>query len=169
MINPLTTSSLPKIRSRTKMPINRVDRVSIFNEKLTFLIPHEWVEVESGEDGTYTYQLPNATSGFFRVSLITARGPLAKLRSSFEERHGRVDVNPSTGNFVAQSEKPTTQDGERIHIYYWYVGGPVAPDLNREAVFSYTVLADLVNDSETQLDVGTIGKLASDASFDHPA
>ena len=49
----------------------RLDEVSIFNDKLTFLIPHEWIEVESGEDGSYLYQVADAQSGWFRVSLIT--------------------------------------------------------------------------------------------------
>src|SRR5215469_9570532 len=124
------------------MTIKRLDAVSIFNDKLRFLIPHEWIEVESDEKDMYQYQLPDAISGFFRVSLITADGPAEKLRKSFQEEHGNVEVNPTTGNLIARSEKASTQDGTRIHIYYWFVGGSVAPRVLREAVFSYTVLAD---------------------------
>src|SRR5215469_7813672 len=62
-----------------RMTIERLDAVSIFNDKLTFLIPHEWIEVESDENDVYQYQLPDAISGFFRVSLITADGPAEKL------------------------------------------------------------------------------------------
>ena len=148
------------------MTIERLDALSIFNDKLTFLIPHEWIEVESDEGDVYQYQVPDATSGFFRVSLITANGPAEKLRQSFEKEHRNVEVNPTTGNFIARSEKALTQDGTRIHIYYWFVGGSVAPDVVREAVFSYTVLADLVDDNETQSDVKIIGQLAADARFD---
>jgi len=133
------------------------------------LIPHEWIEVESDENDVYQYQLPNARSGFFRVSLITGHGPAEKLRKSFQEEHGNVEVTPTTGNFIAGSEKASTQDGTRIHIYYWFVGGSVAPDVIREAVFSYTVLADLVDDSETQSDVKIIGQLVADARFNRPA
>ena len=64
------------------MTIGRLDAVSIFEDKLTFLIPHEWVEVESNENDVYEYQLPNATSGFFRVSLITTDGPAEELREN---------------------------------------------------------------------------------------
>ena len=151
------------------MAIKRLDAVSIFNDKLTFLIPHEWIEVESDENDVYQNQLPDATSGFFRVSLITGHGPAEKLQQSFQEEHGNVEVNPTTGNFIARSEKASTQDGTRIHIYYWFVGGSVAPDVIREAVFSYTVLADLSDDTETQSDVKIIGQLATDARFDRPA
>jgi len=151
------------------MTIKRLDAVSIFNDKLTFLIPHEWIEVESDENDVYQYQLPDATSGFFRVSLITGNGPAEKLRKSFQKEHGNVEVNPTTGNFIARSEKASTQDGTRIHIYYWFVGGSVAPNVIREAVFSYTVLADLGDDSETESDVKTIGQLVAGARFDRPA
>jgi|SRR5579863_1296079 hypothetical protein len=150
------------------MAISRLDRVSIFNDKLTFLIPHEWIEVESDKNDVYQYQLPDARSGFFRVSLISGRGPAEKLRESFIKEHVNVEVTPSTGNFIARSEKTSTQDGTRIHIYYWFVGGYVRPDVIREAVFSYTVLADLVDDSETQSDVKIIGQLIADARFDRP-
>jgi hypothetical protein len=151
------------------MAIKRLDAVSIFNDKLTFLIPHEWIEVESDENDMYQYQLRDAISGFLRVSLITADGPIEKLRKSFQEAHGNVEVNPTTGNFIARSEKASIQDGTRIHIYYWFVGGSVAPDVIREAVFSYTVLADLVDDSETQSDVKIVGQVVADARFDRSA
>ena len=148
------------------MTINRLDAVSIFNDKLTFLIPHEWVEVECDDNDVYQYQLPNATSGFFRVSLITGHGPAEKLRTNFQKVHGNVKVSPTTGNFIARSEKALTQDGTQIHIYYWFVGGSVASDVIREAVFSYTVLADRADDIETQSDVKIIGQLVEDARFD---
>lgn len=151
------------------MTITRLDAVSIFNDKLSFLIPHEWIEVESDENDVYEYQLPNATSGFFRVSLITANGPVEKLRKNFENKHGNVEVNPVTGNFVARSEKTSTQDGTRIHIYYWFVAGVLTRNLIREAVFSYTVLADLVDESDNQSDIKIIGKLIADARFGSPA
>jgi hypothetical protein len=150
------------------MTIQRLDAVSTFNDKLSFLIPHEWIEVESGEDGTYQYQLPDARSGFFRVSLITANGPAGELKKRFEEELGNVEINPVTGNFIARSEKALTQDGAPIHIYYWFVGGSLAPNAIREAVFSYTILAELVNDTDTQSDVKIIGQLAADARFDRP-
>jgi hypothetical protein len=151
------------------MTINRLDAVSIFSDKLTFYIPHEWIEIESEENDVYEYQLPNATSGFFRISLITADGPAEKLRKTLAEEHGKVEVNPVTGNFVARSAKASTEDGVPIRIYYWFVGGCVAANVIREAVFSYTVLADLADESETQSDIKIIGQLVADARFNCPA
>ena len=101
--------------------------------------------------------------------MIAANGPAEKLRQIFENKHGNVEVNPVTGNLVARSEKTTTQDGTRIHIYYWFVAGCVAANLIRDAVFSYTVLADLADESDNQSDIEIIEKLVADARFDSPA
>ena len=49
------------------------------------------------------------------------------------------------------------------------MGASVASDVIREAVFSYTVLADLVDDNETQSDVKIIEQLVADTRFDRPA
>ncbi len=145
----------------------RLDEVSIFNNKLTFLIPHEWIEVESGEDGTYLYQMADARSGWFRVSLITQDdvvSPAARLSELFSE-HASVAVNKTTGNLIRRSEKKTIEDGERLHIYYWFVGGCVPPKKVCEAVFSYTVLADLINNDETQSEVILLGQVVGEARF----
>jgi hypothetical protein len=149
----------------------RLDEVSIFNDKLTFLIPHEWIEAESGEDGTYLYQLADARSGWLRVSLITQNDvvdPAARLREVFSQ-HANVAVSKTTGNLIRRSEKETIQDGERLHIYYWFVGGCVPPTKVCEAVFSYTVLADLINNDETESEVTLLGQLVGEARFNPPA
>ncbi len=151
------------------MRIQRLDEVSIFSDKLSFLIPHEWVEVESEDDGAYQYQLPDARSGFFRASLTTASGSVDDLKKRFEKQFGNVEINLSTGNCIARSEKSLIQDGTPIHIYYWFVGGSPAPNVVREAIFSYTVLEELVEDSETQSDVKVIEQLATGRTVRMPA
>lgn len=147
--------------------IRRLDEVSIFGEKLTFLIPHEWVEVDDGDEGIVRYQLPKADSGWFRASLITTNGladPVERLSSLFDGR-GPVTVNVETGNFISRTDKDVIQDGEPLHIYYWFVAGVVPPDIIREAVFSYTVLADRAQDPETGSDVRILGELLAKARF----
>jgi len=143
-----------------------LDEVSVFNNRLTFLIPHEWIEVESGDDGTYQYQVPDARSGWFRAPLITTKGvakPAERLAQVFR---GYDDVSKdATGNLIRRSEKDTVQDGENLHIYYWFVGGCVTPDIVCEAVFSYTVLSNLVENADTLSEVNLIGRLVSDARF----
>jgi len=146
--------------------VRRLDEVSIFNDRLTFLIPHEWIEVASGDDGTYQYQVPDAQSGWFRASLITTKDvgkPAERLEKLF--RGYDVVSNEATGNLIRRSEKDTVQDGEKLHIYYWFIGACVAPNMVCEAVFSYTVLADLAENSETRSEVKLIDQLVSDARF----
>ncbi len=148
----------------------RLDEVTIFNNKLTFLIPHEWIEAESGEDGTYLYQVAEAQSGWFRVSLITTKGvanPAKRLRKLFAE-YENVNANEATGNLIWRSEKDTVEEGDRLHIYYWFVGGCVPPDMVCEAIFSYTVLANFLNSDETQSEVRLLNQLVGRARFNAP-
>lgn len=144
----------------------RLDEVSIFNNRLTFLIPHEWIEVESGEDGTYQYQVRDTQSGWFRASLITTKGvanPAERLVQLFKGHD--VVSGEATGNLIRRSEKDTVQDGENLHLYYWFIGGCVPPDMVCEAVFSYTILGNLVDDADTLSEVNLIDRLVSDARF----
>jgi hypothetical protein len=147
--------------------VRRLDEVAIFNQRLSFLIPHEWIEVDSGDVGTYLYQLPDPPSGWFRVSLVTTKGvanPVERLRQLFSES-GNVEVNETTENLIRRSEKDTVEDGYRLHIYYWFIGGCVAPDMVCEAVFSYTVLADWLDRDETQSEVRLLNQLIGKARF----
>jgi hypothetical protein len=62
--------------------IERLDEVLIFNEKLSFLIPHEWIEAEEATDA-YLYHYPETDSGWFRVSLNTVKtntDPMKRLK-----------------------------------------------------------------------------------------
>jgi hypothetical protein len=146
--------------------ITRLDRVSIFGDKLSFHIPHEWVETI--DDDHYLYHRPETESGWLRVTLLTVRtgdeSPAERLKTSFGSREN-VIVEPETGNLVSISEKDSEEDGDRIHLYYWMVANVVPPDLIREAVFSYTVLLDRINDDETQQAVRLVGQLVSRANL----
>jgi hypothetical protein len=147
--------------------VRRLDEVTIFNDKLTFLIPHEWIEAESGEDGTYLYQAPDARSGFFRVSLLTVNNvarPAERLEELFSN-HKNVSANETTGNLVRRTEKDSEEDGAPLHIFYWFVGGCVPPDSVYEAVFSYTVLSDDLHNDDTRTDVTLLEQLVAEARF----
>jgi hypothetical protein len=144
----------------------RLDEVSIFGDKLTFLIPHEWVQGESDDDH-YLYHSPETDSGWLRVSLITVRtdNPDQKLRKLFADCVDVV-VSPKMHNLVERSEKHSLQDGANIHLYYWKVGNVVPPDLVQEALFSFTILSDRQGDKEVQETVALVGQLVSDAIFE---
>src|SRR5258708_14581800 len=51
--------------------------------------------------------------------------PAVRLKDLFSQ--DPMAVNKTTGNLIRRSEKETTEDGDRIHIYYWFVGGIVPP------------------------------------------
>lgn len=94
----------------------RLDEVSTFGDKLRFLIPHEWVEREDGDD-LYVYHAPDADSGWFRVSLNTLKvvvGPEQRLREIVKD--GAYVLDESTGNWVKFWEKPSEEDGVPIHL-----------------------------------------------------
>ena len=143
----------------------RLDEVSIFNHKVRFLIPHDWVEGEDGSD-TYLYHAPGAESGWLRVSLITAKA--ADPTEHLEELFPVTDcllINETNGNRVQRSEKRSHEDGSDLHIYMWVVGNVVMPNRVAEAVFSYTILVEKINDRETQQTVELLEGLVSQAIF----
>jgi hypothetical protein len=117
------------------------------------------------------YHLPEAESGWLRVSLITIEVPkenlLRKPDKIFEgEKH--VTIEEQTGNRVSTWEKDSEEDGVPIHLFYWKIANAVLPRLVREAIFSYTVLSDLANLEETRDVVDLIGRLVSQAEFCRP-
>jgi hypothetical protein len=144
----------------------RLDRVSIFDDKLSFLIPHEWVEIFDTDH--YLYYHPETESGWLRVTLISVRtgdeAPAECLKKIFGSKEN-VDVEHQTGNLVSVSDKESEEDGNRIHLYYWMVANVVPPDLVREAVFSYAVLLDRVHEEGTKEMVRLVGELVSRADF----
>ena len=143
----------------------RLDEVSVFGEKLRFLIPHDWVEGED-ENDTYLYHAPETDSGWLRVSLITTKTnePEERLRGLFADSD-TLFTSEKQGNVVKPSEKSSQQDSTQLHIYYWQVANVVFPNRIFQAVFSYTILAERSEEKETQKTVELVGKLVSDAVF----
>ena len=145
----------------------QLDRVFCFGDKVSFRIPHEWVESYE-EDDYYLYHAPDTDSGWLRVSLITLKtisgDPRKRLKGVFSSKKS-VYIEKSTGNLVSASEKDSEQNGDAIHLYYWRVGNVVPPDQICEAVFSYTVLSERVRDVKTIQMVRLIGNLVSQTEF----
>ena len=150
--------------------VTRLDRVWVFGDALSFLIPHDWVQGQS-EDDHYLYHLPETDSGWLRVSLITIKVPKGnvsrKLDEIFEgEKH--VTIEEQTGNRVCTWEKDSEESGVPIHLFYWKIANAVPPHLVREAIFSYAVLSDLADLKETRDVVDLVGRLVSQAEFCRP-
>lgn len=146
----------------------RLDEVSVFGGKLSFLVPHEWEELESEGDDVYAYGRPRTDSGWFRVSLNTSTVVAVpageKLKRIFEKREN-VSRDEQTGNLVHTYEQDSEEEGVKIHLYYWIVANAVEPNLVREAVFSYTVLSERVNDEETAAMLGLLRQIVGQAKF----
>jgi hypothetical protein len=150
--------------------ITSLDRVFVFGDRVSFLIPHEWIE-QTSENDHYLYQRPETDSGWLRVSLLTIKTvretPSQCLQRMFANRDG-VSVEEQTGNMVSASEKDSEEEGVKIHLYYWGVANIAPPDAVCEAVFSYTILLDRIKEAETVFTVKVIGQLASQAEFSTP-
>jgi hypothetical protein len=147
--------------------VSRLDQVFTFGDKLSFLIPHEWIEGESGHEGTYLYHYPDADSGWLRVTLLTSKGSGDRAERVEEPFRKKKDfwVDEKTGNLVNSYEKDIEQDGDLLHIYYWLVGNFVPPDLVHEAVFSYTILREKANDEENQAMINVLSRVLPRADF----
>jgi hypothetical protein len=147
----------------------RLDRVLPFNEKLSFLIPHEWTEEYDTDH--YVYQAPNTDSGWLRVSLLTLTNPgkcsKERLRKLSNERaqKEKAELYESGENIVAAWKQLSEEGGCAICNYWWAVGHSFGPNLAREALFSYTILRERSEDSETQKTVSLIGRLVAEAQF----
>jgi hypothetical protein len=146
--------------------ITRLDEVTVFGGKLRFFIPHSWEETH--EENDYLYNHPAADSGWFRVSLNTARAvgetPTQMLKRKFDGRKN-VTHYEQTGNCVCTYERDSEEEGAKIRLYYWIVAHVVEPDLLREAVFSYTVLSERTHEQQTRKLLSLIGQIVNRVSF----
>jgi hypothetical protein len=150
----------------------RLDRVFPFNEKLSFLIPHEWSE--EWDTDHYLYQAPSTDSGWLRVSLITLTNPEACSRERLGELlHERArkeagEFYESGENIVASWRQLSEESGSPICNYWWAVGYSFGPNLAREALFSYTILRDRSDETEIRETVSLIGRLVAEVQFANP-
>ncbi len=149
------------------------DRVSIFGDQLSFLIPHDWIE--SVEDSSnYLYHAPGAKSGWFRVSLIslrTADGAFAdELEQQLAERaekEGGV-LYRAGENIVAAWEHASEENGIPIINYWWVVGHQHSPVFSHEALFSYTITKEACKEPRTAKMLSLLLEVAAGAQFTEP-
>jgi hypothetical protein len=150
----------------------RLDRVFPFDEKLSFLIPHEWTE--EFDTDHYLYQAPNTDSGWLRVSLITLTNPgecsKERLSELLNERAQKEagESHESGENIVVAWKQLSEESGSPICNYWWAVGYSFGSNLAREALFSYTILRERSEETETRETVSLIGRLVAGAQFTDP-
>jgi hypothetical protein len=149
----------------------RLDRVFIFGEQLSFLVPHDWVESDEASN-SYLYHAPSADSGWLRASLISIRRGCSRdeLRSLLNERAKAEagELSEVGSNIVVAWEKDAEESGDPITHFWWAVGHYHGPKLSHEALFSYTVPRERRADSETRETVSLLAELVADATFAAP-
>ena len=153
------------------MITTRLDRVFIFGDQISFLIPHEWEEFD--EDGkNYLYHPPNAQSGWLRVSLISIKKGCSpqELRSLLNERAVLEDgkLFEAGDNVVVAWENQSHENGDPITNFWWAVGHYHEPTLSHEAMFSFTVLAEQQKTPETVETVALLSQLVAQSEFAPP-
>jgi len=131
--------------------------------------------VESDEAGDYyLYHVPNADTGWLRVSLISIKEPGERSRAELrllllemaERRNGELfEVNE---NIVVEWTEDSEEAGDPITHFWWAVGHYHGPKLSHEALFSYTVVTYRKADPETLQTVELLGELISHAEFSPP-
>jgi hypothetical protein len=98
----------------------RLDRVFLFGDQLSFLIPHDWRESEEEEDDHYLFHQPGTDSGWLRVTLIKSRSvdrdPSERLKETFSKK-SNMFVDAKTQNLVSKSAEDSEESGDRIHLY----------------------------------------------------
>jgi hypothetical protein len=146
----------------------RLDEVTVFDIKLRFLIPRQWQELETAKENFYLYSKPSDDSAWFRVSLNTCgatRESLSEIINRIFLGRENVRQNESTGNWVCSYKRDTVEDAVNTGLYYWIVAKVVQPELVREAVFSYTVLSERVEEVVTKEMLSLLEQIVSKADF----
>ena len=95
----------------------RLDEVTIFDGKLSFLILHGWDE--TAEEGHYLYSHRGADSGCFRVSLNTVKAvgeTSAQLLKRLFEGRKNVTHDASTGNWVSTMNETPKKKARRFTL-----------------------------------------------------
>ena len=119
------------------------DRVSLFNDKISIRIPHDWVEEEDDDDGMYMFHDPDIEVGWYRVSLIKNETENIFLESDLEDliassHKGENELFKAGKMFVAVwHENAKFEDDMRM--FYWEAGAIVNPKLIRSVIFSLAV------------------------------
>lgn len=98
------------------------------------------------------------------TSTVVEGTPAERLKKIFENREN-VCRDDQTGNLLHSYERDSEEDGVKIHLYYWIVANVAEPNLVREAVFSYTILSERINDEETARTLRLLRQLVSRANF----
>ena len=140
---------------------------------VTFSIPKHWVEEYEPEGGGTFYE-DGPNTGTLRINVITMKSPTpVTANSGIAALSGLEDVKPleienlPSGNAVAKFVRRSTEQGQAITLYWWYVAQSIPPQHVRTAMFSYTILTSSENSSDSAAQLQLLDKSIRNATF-HP-
>jgi len=140
---------------------------------VNFLIPKHWVEqYEPNGGGMFYEDAPN--TGTLRLNVITAQSskPLS-ADAAYEELVAMKSVKTESvqrlknGNAIGTSIQHSTEQGQKITLFWWHVTNPIRPNHMRIANFSYTVLTSHEGSEPIQREVRRLTESIKNATF-HP-
>lgn len=125
------------------------DRVSLFGDKISIRIPHEWKEVDSDDNETVTFYDQVDKLGWLRVSLFTKQ-----TEESFQEKDLKNLIDTAHKGdcgfykiediYIAAWEEEAESDNS-LMMFYWEAGAIINSKLMRMAIFSLTVEKERMN------------------------
>ena len=122
---------------------------------ITFSIPKHWAE-EYDPEGDGIFYEKGENTGKLRINVITVNLPKMVTANSGAKalcilkdiKSSEVDNLPN-GNAIAKIIERTTEQGQAVTHYWWYVARPIPPQHVRLATFSYTIRSALENSPGT--------------------
>jgi|GEM_PF-5028938 len=119
------------------------DRMSLFGDKISIRIPHDWEELDSEDDDHYTFHNPVNKLGWYRVSMFskssTNQFQESDLEKIVDESHGGDCGLFKVGDkFIAAWQEPANSD-PNLTMYFWKIGSIVYSKLIRIVIFSLAV------------------------------
>ena len=127
-----------------------------------FRIPVSWKEEYSDTDGGAFYE-DKPDSGTFRIKVITLKSApntngnspvqvLNSLAGSLKLPQGKSE-QLSENVALFQYEQSNIDRGQSIKIIYWVIANTIPPSHARIVTFSYTILANQEQNSQTKEEV----------------
>jgi hypothetical protein len=148
----------------------RLDRVYTYEDQVSFLIPHEWEEIDDADDH-YCYEEPGDEGGigWLRVSLICTKGDGCAQR---ETHRLKQDGNAEGRQFWAKGENLvqhwrefSEREGDPLCNHYWSVTRAFPPNEVKKVVFTYTVPSQRIHEIRTQQIISLLSEKLSESAF----
>lgn len=153
-------------------PPTNMKEISYQGGIISFSVPENWVE-EGELDATGVYYKNAQNSGTLRLNVFTFESAQPELPIDvYAELLKNIQTDTieevGNGNVIATSIKRSTEQGQPITLYWWYLAQPILPNHLRLAYFSYTILTYQENDSAVKNEIKMLAESIKNAKFSPP-